>query len=517
MTSQATSGSVERELKLKLLPRDLGRVEAALVPLARRASPWRRVRTAYFDSEDLRLHAAGIALRLRHDGLARLLSVKADRVEHGGVQAARECEIACRARLPAVARIPDAALRARIDSALAGVALLRLHETDVRRRTFLVEARGAVVEVALDRGRIRAGDAAEPVCEVELELLAGDASALFDLAETLLGGLPAAPGQPSKAERGLALWARATGAMLPPAEPPPPATAADAAGRWMAACARAIGAHLFATLTDDAPEGPHQLRVWLRRLRACLWLFRPLIRPRVARDLAAMARDMARAAGAWRDADVLVGGVLLPAAREADPALAEALAAWHRRTRREARAMLVAHGATRELLELCRIVALDRWPSGGRGAPLRPPEAVAVPRLARLWERIRSEGERLASLSPEDRHALRKRIKKLRYAYEKLYGAGRDRAFGSALKRVQDSLGALNDLAVLGTFRPMLADKEMQMRLDRLLADLPGAGRHRGDLAMGRACRHWRALSALTPPWEAALPAPLPRPAARSR
>ena len=74
---------------------------------------------------------------------------------------------------------------------------------------------GAQIEVALDQGRIHVPGTAlsEPLLEVELELLNGPEDALMALAavlrQTPQGTVTLVPSDASKAQRGMALWARA--------------------------------------------------------------------------------------------------------------------------------------------------------------------------------------------------------------------------------------------------------------------------------------------------------------------
>jgi CHAD domain-containing protein len=75
--------------------------------------------------------------------------------------------------------------------------------------------------------------------------------------------------------------------------------------------------------------------------------------------------------------------------------------------------------------------------------------------LTRRWRKVRKKGKALASLDALSRHKLRIQTKKLRYAVEffgtLFAGKGaskRQKKFLSALERLQDSLGDLNDIAV---------------------------------------------------------------------
>mgnify|MGYP000712304131 CR=1 FL=1 len=102
--------------------------------------------------------------------------------------------------------VGDAALRA----FLLGYTprLQAVFTTDFTRRLWVLERPGARIELVLDRGSVVAGAGRreEAICEVELELLAGDSTdALFDLAIELSADFHLHPEVRSKAERGYAL------------------------------------------------------------------------------------------------------------------------------------------------------------------------------------------------------------------------------------------------------------------------------------------------------------------------
>lgn len=68
-----------------------------------------------------------------------------------------------------------------------------------------VEHDGAVLEVALDSGRLFAGDRSEPLCEVEVELKAGEPAAADTFARVLAASFGLKPLGSSKFKRALAL------------------------------------------------------------------------------------------------------------------------------------------------------------------------------------------------------------------------------------------------------------------------------------------------------------------------
>jgi hypothetical protein len=67
---------------------------------------------------------------------------------------------------------------------------------------------------------------------------------------------------------------------------------------------------------------------------------------------------------------------------------------------------------------------------------------------------------------------------------------------------LQEALGILNDLAVLGGFSPPVSASDAALYA-RVRDGLLETSRQQSDLALGRACRHWRVLSAVPVPWRA--------------
>ncbi|MFQ3664974.1 MAG: CHAD domain-containing protein [Sphingomonadaceae bacterium] len=499
-------GGVEIELKAGISPGDASRLARRLARVARLGPP-RRLVTTYFDTKDGCLAEAGIALRVRRQSRRSLLSVKAGRAAVGGYQHASEVECPMRGRHPDLAVLPDRPLAGEIERRLQGKPLRPRFLTDISRRTAAIAGQGGEVEVALDRGRIVAGERDEPVCEVEFELRGGSPEAVFACAESLLADLPARLDLPSKASRGEALARGRPLAGGPlaarPVPPAPEATAGQVFEARLALLAPALAANLHATLAQDAPEGPHQLRVALRRLRVSLRLFRPILEPRAARRMAEEARDIGRLVSPLRDADVLVGDLILP--RVDDAPLAEALRQWWNETRHTTRRQLLQAQATGFAIRLLGWSALGGWqrPDSRERQILNFAEVLA-PGLDRLWKAVRHRGARLAELDPEERHEFRKDLKKLRYGTEFASEAHQAKAFLSALKRLQEDLGALNDLAVLEAFAPPLPDPRHRQALEAVRADLLTGARARSDALLGRACRHWRALAATDPWWVSA-------------
>jgi triphosphatase len=82
-----------------------------------------------------------------------------------------------------------------------------LFSTDFWREKWLVNEGNSRIEMALDLGDVKAGDFQEPICELELELLEGNADDVLKLARKLVGHSGLRQGSLSKAARGYHLAA----------------------------------------------------------------------------------------------------------------------------------------------------------------------------------------------------------------------------------------------------------------------------------------------------------------------
>jgi CHAD domain-containing protein len=218
--------------------------------------------------------------------------------------------------------------------------------------------------------------------------------------------------------------------------------------------------HAPAAHAGTTPEGVHQMRVAMRRMRSVLRVFRPACDGAALRDFDAAVKAVANALGPARDWDVWIGGLgaELAAALPDEPRIAALL-----RNARAAR--LAAYAALRPVLEgpaLRRVawdavVLVETRPWRGEDTEERAAKralalsdfAIAV--LDKRWRRIEQAGEAIAELPAEAFHALRIEAKRMRYAAElfaSLFGRKRGRRFLSRLAKVQDAFGLANDAVV---------------------------------------------------------------------
>jgi CHAD domain-containing protein len=215
-----------------------------------------------------------------------------------------------------------------------------------------------------------------------------------------------------------------------------------------------------AALDGSDPEGVHQMRVAIRRLRSAFSVFGRLIDPAQRARLSDQAKAIVTGLGPARDWDVFLAELLAPvqAARQDDAGLsrlAAAAVAARAHGYAQARAAIETRAYTRFVLQLGRWIEASGWrdqPTERGGTWLdRPIDEFASHLLGRRLRKALKRGQDFAQLSAEERHRLRIALKKLRYAtefFEALYPEKQTRPYLAALKDLQDGLGHLNDVAV---------------------------------------------------------------------
>jgi len=203
------------------------------------------------------------------------------------------------------------------------------------------------------------------------------------------------------------------------------------------------------------PEELHQMRSAVRRMRAALKAARPLLDQRWADELRAELSWLGRALGPVRDADVLIERLRGRAAtfdqtsRDGAESLLEGLVRERENARGE---MLTALGGDRYIALLNALASAVSAPlpgaSGRRGGAAR----------RELVDLVRAEFRRLSKAAdqvgdnPPDAvlHALRIKVKRLRYTGELALAAGKKpvRKLVRATVALQDVLGEHQDACV---------------------------------------------------------------------
>ncbi len=450
----------EIELKLAIDPADAAAFRQ--LPLLRELSlggPTRRkVLNVYFDTPGLVLKQHAMALRLRKTAGKWQQTLKTAGVATGGLHQRGEWEYPLRAPQLDLALFRETPLATLAQSKALHRTLKPLFTTDFYRTTWLVEiSPGQRVEVALDQGVIRCGERESIISEVEIELLEGGATAVFDVALLLIARIAMRPAILSKAERGYRLFApepfvprHAVAIVLKRKWPPHHAMQAI-----IAACLDHFDANIDGALASDDPEFIHQLRVALRRLRSAIRIFRPAHAAQVSAEL----KWLAAAMGEARDWDVLVTQTL-PVLLAHDGGNGHrrglttpmASAKQHQAAARDAARSALA--STREALLIMTLARGVSDPGGFAVPPSRKKQSL--PQLAsreinRRHRRLLRVNAALADSSVDARHRVRIDAKRLRYAvdfFATLFGEKHVTRYVKILGEIQHLLGETNDDAV---------------------------------------------------------------------
>jgi triphosphatase len=456
----------ERELKLQVAPADLRRLKQTPLLRAVAEKPQRsRQVSVYFDTAKFKLRREGLMLRVRRVGERHIQTVKATSNGKLFERDEWECDIAGDG--PDLDLAADTALGPLLGGKLRA-RLKPVFETSVSRTVYPISRHGQEVALSIDRGRITTTDRSAALCEIELELERGDQNRLlFDIARELNRTIPVQIAFKSKAERGYELVE---------GEPDAPAGSTTlyvhrgmstrTAFQIMArSCLKQIVGNQPAVL-GGKPDGVHQMRIGIRRLRAAMSAHGELLGDEQSNAIKGELKWLAGALTPARELDVLLVQVVAPlkrGKRRTDPnglsTLPRALEKERKQAYRSA-CEAVQSARYRELaLSTAEWIEAGRWLDQQddllRDRAGMPVETFAAEALQRRWRKFRKKAKGLAKLDAEDRHKCRIQGKKLRYAAEffaEAFPAKRAQKrlakFMTALKKVQDCLGVLNDIAV---------------------------------------------------------------------
>ena len=433
----------EIELKLQLKPDDASVLEAA--KLFGKVSKASKLRSTYFDTADHCVKKAGFALRIRRVGRARVETVKAEGADAVGLFARPEWERKVQSDTPL---LDDSTPLAAVLGDKAGQ-LTSIFCIDVLRRTWHMAAKGAAIEIVLDRGKIVAGERETPICEIELEQTSGPLSELFALARKIDAIVPVRLGVLSKGQRGYRLLGPAVvAAKAETVALDADMKCAEAFQHIALACLRHFRLNEQHLLNRDDPEVLHQARVALRRLRSALSIHKAMIDDNQSARLGDELRWLQAELGRARDLDVLLGRA--------------PLGRIHDSIERARSAAYVAVGAALAsdrvrtlMIDLAEWILNGDWLRRPATEDVRnqPARQFAADALDRFRRKVKKGGRQIEKLNDAARHEVRKAAKKLRYSAEffaALYGTKRQvkqhKRFVASLNDLQDQLGALNDL-----------------------------------------------------------------------
>lgn len=454
----------EIELKLDIEPADVNRLVRCAWWKELQIGPARDdlLNATYFDTPERHLAKRGISVRVRREGARFVQCVKAkdravgtlDRLEWETPVRDGKLDRSSLAGDPVLVRLIPAAQRD---------ALVPIFGVQVKRsRRKLRMTDGTVIACDLDAGKITAGKRMLNFREMELELISGTASKLFELTRRIIDTVPVRLGGRSKSERGFALLdgAAAEWRKAPRVHLPHDASAEDVLAAALGRCIVHMAGNEDCVLADAHPEGVHQMRVALRRLRAVLGAYRKLLPAEQYARHAGSAKVVLDALGPARDWDVFLVDVLGPVRKE-NPnnfglkRLQRAVEEVRAGGQAGAEAMVGSAIYTEFRLGLTAWLHGRNWrqqpPSKELALLLGAGTLFAHRVLAKRHAKLVEAAKHVDHMSAEERHQLRIAIKKQRYASEVfagLYAGGHTKIYEARLVELQDSLGYLNDVEV---------------------------------------------------------------------
>jgi triphosphatase len=510
------TANAEAELKLIAPAGTLERLREA-PPIARYARDTGAVRqldAVYYDTLDRTLFSNGLSLRVRRSGDGFIQTLKRGPAQgEPFVRTEWETEVAGTA--PDLSLLPTDEIGAPLDG-LGSCVLGPVFATKVHRRTQQLDLPGAVVEVAFDDGVIESGEHREPVSEVELEVKAGDLRALYDLGLQLLEIAPLRLGTRSKSDRGYSLAFGVSPKSMKAASPAisPDHTVDDIIGMLLGSCQDHLLANQAVAEAGFDPEGAHQMRVALRRMRTISALLHRQLGLPTLEAFNAEAKWLGRVLGAAREWDVFVTDTLRAPSealgRQIDFAALRQAAEPHR---------TAAYTGLREALASARYsrlqLAIRQWihSRGWRNELQNKSLAVLLETahdftgrtLAQLHRKVVRKGAHFQHLRPEDRHRVRIALKKLRYVTEFFRHAQRGndqiQGFLASIAKLQDALGHDNDAAMTAPLLSTLERDELAQGVQQSIGVVMG-WQARDRLAEAAALKkQWRRFKAAAPHW----------------
>ncbi|ARO87006.1 inorganic triphosphatase [Nitrosospira lacus] len=471
--------STEIELKLRLPPDAVARLQhnPLLKSLSISNSVRQKLYSVYYDTPDFDLRRNGVALRLRHEGKRWIQSIKGGGSAAAGLHQRNEWEAPVLKAQPDFTKISDPSLIRLFSTTSLREQLRPLFTTVINRSTrTLCLADGSEAEFCLDRGKIIAGDASVPICEIELELKSGSPLPLFQLARDLLHNIPVRLESVSKAERGYVL---VSGSRSPPSKAQlvqlaPEMSVSEAFKTITWNCLSHLHDNEAGMLEGCDIEYLHQMRVALRRQRSALSIFSKVFSKAAFTQIAQELKWLTGQFGPARDWDVFVTETLAmvyPAfsAHQGMLALREKCEQMRRHHNKVARNAVESGHYTELILNLGAWLYAEPWLAQpglpvsddlpGTGSDVTVKEFSGT-LLAHRHRQLKRYGRKLGSLSAPELHALRIIAKKQRYAAEffaGFYPHKETKRYIQSLSMLQDILGVMNDTAIA----------------ERLLSELP--------------------------------------------
>jgi triphosphatase len=432
-----------------------------------------RLRAVYFDTADGALARHGLVVRLRKEGRRWVQTAKGptssplERLEYNVTLASTKAgampvvDLALHAATPLGAALNKAL---HLKAGDVPPQLTAMYETDIQRITRIAEQDGSLIELALDRGHVLANGQSSAICELEIELKQGLPEHAVGLARQWCAEYGLSLSSITKSMKGQRLRGghtthTAVTAVAPQFERD--ATDAQIVRAVFDSCLLQIlpnASELSAGSGD--PDQVHQLRVGIRRLRTALRELRDLsggFDPNWETALVDVFRQLGRS----RDHHQLARTLQPKLEAAGGPSLTFGLA-----TEDDVDLGRVVRTPAFQDGLLCLIGFTPRAPAPAEhdNSMRRSAKKALSLRLGKLYLQVVKDGKRFLSLSDEQQHRLRKRLKRLRYLVEfsaPLFSHRKTKKFITAIKPAQEALGLhLDERLALNAFQLLAVENE---------------------------------------------------------
>jgi CHAD domain-containing protein len=469
----------------------------------------------YFDTQDWRIFRAGYALRVRSEEGKSEATLKSLHANTGAKVDRRELNETIENDASDWNGQSDGPVGSRVQAVSGSLPLQPLFEVRTSRQRYAVHApheEQQLGEIALDETVISRpnGQPQTSLQRVEVEAKTDAHEPLQTLVDALRSNCSLEAAADNKYSQGLKSVGLAP-APLPDFQP----TAVDSSMRVeevaLANLRRFLSAwhqHEPAARFGDDPEALHDLRVAGRRMDAILRQFEAFLPAAIVRIRPTIKKVM-RSLGHARDLDVALlelkefSGTLAENDRAKLLPLQDHLHAERDVARRKMLAILDSSGVQKDFDKLRATLAHPA--SLLEAQPVSP--LVTLSELLRArYKKVRKAADRLTADSTMDEyHAVRGRVKKLRYALETaavLFGKPADEMV-KALRRWQEKLGAQQDADVAGRRLRALAMERPRGLPSETLFLMGQLAAHYHDRAWKARKRHPRAYRKVRQRWKA--------------
>ncbi len=270
--------------------------------------------STYFDTRDYRLLKNGLTYRIRKENKQWIATVKSMGSAAGGLHQREEWNMVLPDEKPRPEEFNEEAVRIKLLSLIDDQLLVPLLKTHFKRtKAIWKDHEHNEIEIALDQGEIITTVKSQPISEIELEIKHGkDQKVLLELGIVLSEQIPMIPGETSKFQRGLKLIglkpsdkrSKRTKKRMP--GKPENKTMGRMVPFILEIAFQDVMEYFYLLHQEKAgKEYVHQIRVKIRKLRALLSFFKPIIHADHYQMLKNELRDIAGQLTPLRELDVM--------------------------------------------------------------------------------------------------------------------------------------------------------------------------------------------------------------------